>query len=396
MDNPLFALLAELKQQNIIKLEDDKLLRLLAMTGRTISQIISDVFHIDIAAISAPTSQDRIVDGLERFEQDKKIVQAFADSLTAKLSDGKLVLFVDELDRCDADYAVRFLEVINLLFKSPNVIFVVGVNLSQLDAAIQQRYGWDAEAYRRRFIDLVLNVPPNASDSLKQYFDKVLSRLGLQDQPYRALDFIRDSLLGRPDESMNSTAAAALAADASLRDLQQFANQWLIFNRRIDDIVSMGGGDKDDVSEIGTVLLLAKHLAPNKYHGMLEGSVTDAEVLDSLNQALKSRFDIYTSPMLATLQAALSLCVIVAGMPDRNYDIKMLLHRGELRDKRRSTILMNKSQDDSRRSLYEQLIDSPYKNRLHDMQQLNFQQLDGIVSALEGCQSGALGHLRGI
>jgi hypothetical protein len=80
----------------------------------------------------------------------------------AQAIDGPLYIFVDELDRCRPDYAIRLLEGIKHLFAVPGVVFVVSTNLEQLGNSVQAIYGaaFDGTAYLKRFFDLEAELPP--------------------------------------------------------------------------------------------------------------------------------------------------------------------------------------------------------------------------------------------
>ena len=73
----------------------------------------------------------------------------------------KLVIVVDELDRCRPDYALSLLEIIKHFFNVKNVHFVLGVNLSGLENSVRVRYGSniDAATYLQKFYSVVLRLP---------------------------------------------------------------------------------------------------------------------------------------------------------------------------------------------------------------------------------------------
>lgn len=104
-------------------------------------------------------------DNLERLKKQ-------FNSTLAKLApeQGKLIIFVDELDRCKPTYAVKLLERIKHYFNNPNVTFIFAVDLSQLQYTINQYYGsqFNGYQYLDRFFDLVIPLPePN----IDKYFD---------------------------------------------------------------------------------------------------------------------------------------------------------------------------------------------------------------------------------
>lgn len=67
----------------------------------------------------------------------------------------KLVIFIDELDRCRPDFAVRLLEQIKSLFQSENIIVVISTDSEQLARAVGGMYGkgFDSQHFLERFYD---------------------------------------------------------------------------------------------------------------------------------------------------------------------------------------------------------------------------------------------------
>ncbi|MGM9941506.1 MAG: P-loop NTPase fold protein, partial [Bulleidia sp.] len=89
-----------------------------------------------------------------------KIGDFFAELLHEKGE--RLVVFIDELDRCKPTYAVQLLERIKHYFNDDRITFVFSVNLSELQHTIKNYYGntFDACRYLDRFFDLRLSLPP--------------------------------------------------------------------------------------------------------------------------------------------------------------------------------------------------------------------------------------------
>lgn len=97
----------------------------------------------------------------------------------------KLVIVVDELDRCRPDYALSLLEIIKHFFNVGRVHFVLGVNLEELQNSVRARYGSgvDAAKYLQKFISLTAPLkgpkPRNGNfSSFTKHFDTVAIELG--------------------------------------------------------------------------------------------------------------------------------------------------------------------------------------------------------------------------
>ena len=73
----------------------------------------------------------------------------------------KLVIFIDELDRCKPSFAIEMLERIKHYFDDERIIFVVSLNKEQLIHTISNYYGseFDATRYLNRFFDVSINLP---------------------------------------------------------------------------------------------------------------------------------------------------------------------------------------------------------------------------------------------
>ena len=106
----------------------------------------------------------------------RKMVKEFIDSLILEHGN-RLVFFIDELDRCKPDYAIRFLERIKHYFDDDRVTFVFAVSLSQLQATVKNYYGaeFNSSRYLDKFFDLRITLP---SPDIKRFMQQ---RLGLYD-----------------------------------------------------------------------------------------------------------------------------------------------------------------------------------------------------------------------
>lgn len=73
----------------------------------------------------------------------------------------RLVFFIDELDRCRPDYAVRLLERIKHYFDDDRITFVFSINMSQLQGIVKGYYGSELNAlrYLDKFFDLRVGLP---------------------------------------------------------------------------------------------------------------------------------------------------------------------------------------------------------------------------------------------
>ena len=133
------------------------------------SSILQATTNIDLKGL-VKTLKDNSSDLItpDNLEQIKKRFNATLAELAP--DQGKLTIFVDELDRCKPTYAVKLLERIKHYFNNPNVTFIFAVDLSQLQYTINQYYGLQFNGYQYldRFFDLVISL---SSPDIDKYFD---------------------------------------------------------------------------------------------------------------------------------------------------------------------------------------------------------------------------------
>ena len=94
-------------------------------------------------------------------ENIKEMQDAMETALYEALPGGKLVIIIDELDRCKPLFAVETLEIVKHIMDVPNVIYVFALDIQQLGAVIKKVYGTetDATGYLMRFFSYYSRLP---------------------------------------------------------------------------------------------------------------------------------------------------------------------------------------------------------------------------------------------
>lgn len=101
----------------------------------------------------------------------RQTIKEIFDDILVESAD-KLVIFIDELDRCKPTFAVEMLESIKHYFDDNRFIFVTSINKSQLIHTISRYYGdgFDSNLYLNKFFDINIQLPP--ADT-RTYFDNL-------------------------------------------------------------------------------------------------------------------------------------------------------------------------------------------------------------------------------
>lgn len=106
----------------------------------------------------------------------REYLQKIAESaLNDKKNDNpKVVVLVDELDRCRPNYAIELLENIKHFFSVPGLVFVLAVDDQQLKSCVAAAYGSESDTvgYLRRFIDWNFRLPDPSAAKFGSYLYK--------------------------------------------------------------------------------------------------------------------------------------------------------------------------------------------------------------------------------
>ncbi len=101
--------------------------------------------------------------GAERIRTQEIPAQlsAVRDALTNGKPNPRVVILVDELDRCHPDYAIAFLEAMKLVFSHEGFVFCLFVDDAYLNGLAEHRFGKreTGERYLDKFVNIRLKLP---------------------------------------------------------------------------------------------------------------------------------------------------------------------------------------------------------------------------------------------
>lgn len=139
----------------------------------------------DVAADTSETIAELVKERLSAHSKETELIQSFRESLSdlpATLLDnssGRLVIVIDELDRCKPSFAVEVLEKIKHLFSVKNVVFLLVMHKQQLEEAIRSVYGSniDAHTYLQKFINVETSIPKRVRDRYSNDIELYVKKL---------------------------------------------------------------------------------------------------------------------------------------------------------------------------------------------------------------------------
>ena len=101
---------------------------------------------------------------LSKFKEQKALEEKLKDFFSEALNErgNRLVVFIDEWDRCKPSFTVRLLEQIKHYMHDERITYVLSINTEELQHTIKNYYGdsFDACRYLDRFFYLRINLPP--------------------------------------------------------------------------------------------------------------------------------------------------------------------------------------------------------------------------------------------
>lgn len=114
-------------------------------------------------------------------------VETITDKFEAAIKSGigkkKLVVFIDDLDRCSVENSLKILSIIKLFLNVQNCIFVAAVDFKRLEQAWILKYGTyekntkDARSYLEKIFQIRIGIPHPNSEQVKEYIQTLVPKM---------------------------------------------------------------------------------------------------------------------------------------------------------------------------------------------------------------------------
>ena len=289
--DPLVCLIAELKKATVVAGKDnvEKLTKAVAkisfaMLPALVGQIAKHLTGVDFQDM-AKDAMSETVNILNRCVDDYAKQRESLDDFRVALSEyvesvrqEKPVIFIiDELDRCNPNYAVKTLERIKHLFSVKNVVYVLAIDREQFCHSIRGYYGSekiDADDYLRRFIDIQYSLPIGNIDklipSVLQKFDITESILKKNRSSYNSSD---------PFEEYVKTLYQLKSM--SIRQLEK----WLLHTRLV-----LGSTKRHISPETILFLVYLRLFESDFYRHFVQSEIDDQEVIYFFEEIIPDSF----------------------------------------------------------------------------------------------------------
>lgn len=192
LEDPLLAIICQLEKvikdgagSEFIDAIKQAAIPCLASAGlAVVKSVLKNKVGVDIDSIGVDelsTQRERIFERYQEMDASRSTLKNAIAKLaetTWKETQKPLLFIIDELDRCRPTFAIELLERVKHLFSVSHMVFMVGVDLSQLGKSIQAVYGdIDSADYLHRFFDVEMKLP---AASKKQFVDRLWEEHGLE------------------------------------------------------------------------------------------------------------------------------------------------------------------------------------------------------------------------
>lgn len=144
---------------------------------------------------------DYLVNALTRLKKSK----------LEKDRDPRIVVFIDDLDRCAPEKALEVLESLKTFFDIEGFVYVIGMNSETINSIVKKKYGEDFDKgleYMQKIVQLPFQIPTwkqgwnekAIADSIKTIISKQLKGYPLLDEIEKNIDLIVSGVQLNPRE----------------------------------------------------------------------------------------------------------------------------------------------------------------------------------------------------
>ena len=244
-----------------------------AASKLTITSVAVGGVSVGIKSDNDSMSGENIIEYEEAINALKMFKCTLKNTASAlnKLKSKSLVVVIDELDRCRPSYAIELLEVAKHLFGVEDIVFILGINRSQLEKSIKALYGneFNAKEYTRRFFDVDYQLP---SSDRGCFIKKLLTAANLQKYFNSSSDFSANDDIEIVEQMLEIFFTES---GISLRTIEQTV-------RRLGVVSALLRKDKNSYLLATVVLLILQAIDSSLFEDFINGNINDLNLMEKL------------------------------------------------------------------------------------------------------------------
>ena len=172
----------------------DRIGRLLKGLGRvslnaTIGTVTQGLVNFDQLASMYAHSEHDATQFLNTFRHEFETIKDELLSSVSGEGHARLIIFVDDLDRCAPDSAITVLEAIKLFFDMRGCVFVLGIDRAVVQQGIELKYNHNedisGERYLEKLVQLPFQLPAIEQETFERYLRTISGPLAVSDDTLR-------------------------------------------------------------------------------------------------------------------------------------------------------------------------------------------------------------------
>ena len=247
--------------------------------ARTLAHAALNIVAMRLTAMKVDElTPERLLDDYREQQATKRAVKDELARLGHRVREDTgqpLVFIIDELDRCRPTFAIELLERVKHIFDVPNIVFVFGINRSELVKSLESVYGEiDAGTYLRRFFDMEFVLPE--ADAPK-FCELLVQRFGLPS----LFEKLSKEQGTKTHSQQFDTIATSLplvlgGMGLSLRDMDYSVRLLALAGRDLPKGHTL-------YPDVFALLVAIKIVEPALYRRFVQGTARGAEVVDFLH-----------------------------------------------------------------------------------------------------------------
>lgn len=284
--NPLLIVLKSICRALSKDNEDDKYIRIIII--KLIKLALKMTAPFDTKAFLEESEQldNRLY---RRFIRDDDFAKnKFILYLEEMVKNKKLIVFLDDIDRCSPNFAIKILEQLKFYFEKLNITFVVAYDRNQLEDFLRLRFGQniDIEGYLQKFFDY--NYMFGAIDKTN-FIDKTKEKCVEKLKIFQSSKEALNTLI----KYIQSEEYQKHLKLYSLRDLQQIIFR-IAFGMKYREQVQDGESSYDDkLLRVLVILVFVRRIDRKLYTYLYNGNIDGIEFCYRMYQheKLKTLFD---------------------------------------------------------------------------------------------------------
>lgn len=203
----------------------------------SVKKLFKAAFSVGVSKVSGGNiNADDIVSILEDglIEQIEELKDNFQKLVNKKVGDdGRVVIFIDDLDRLAPSRAVELLEVLKIFLDCKKCVFILAIDYNVVARGVKDKYGEDfGDEKGKSFFDKIIQVPfkmPIAMYDISQYLKDCFEKINL-----KATD----------EEIEKYKTLISVSTGNNPRSMKRLFNSYLLLNRIASEEVLKSDNNK--------------------------------------------------------------------------------------------------------------------------------------------------------